>query len=102
MNACCNAAITPGTWARRIREVFAWGLPGTMLALVPKCPACLAAYVALWTGFGLSLGAARYLRWAMMLISVVALLFLIIKRLNRIRGLFNHAKTETEPCTTRS
>jgi hypothetical protein len=85
MSACCDGrkvAKTP-TWVRRCREVGAWALPTTMLALMPKCPACLAAYVALWTGLGLSLGAATYLRTALLVLCVVSLLYLILKRLGR-------------------
>ncbi len=65
MSACCDAANyrkTP-TRLRRAREVFAWALPSAILVLVPKCPACLAAHVTLWTGLGLSLATATYLRW---------------------------------------
>ena len=60
MNACCDAASdrkTP-TWLRRFREILAWVLPSAILVLVPKCPVCLAAYVVLWTGLGLSLSTA--------------------------------------------
>jgi len=98
MSACCHAARdrkTP-TWARRIREMFAWVLPRALLVLVPKCPACLAAYVALWTGLGLSLSTATYLRWALLFLCVASVLFLIVKRLNRIGVLLSHFKQETE------
>ncbi len=65
MSACCEAASdrkTP-TWVRRVREIFAWVCPSAILVLLPKCPACLAAYVTLWTGLGLSLSTTAYLRW---------------------------------------
>jgi hypothetical protein len=86
MSACCQAASNPKTptWGRRVREVFAWVLPSALLALVPKCPACLAAYVALWTGLGLSISTATWLRWALLLVCVASLIFLLVKRLARI------------------
>jgi hypothetical protein len=85
MSTCCGAGAgkKPPTWRRRTREISAWILPSAVLALVPKCPACLAAYVTLWTGLGLSLSAATYLRWALLFLCVATLLFLIVKRLNR-------------------
>lgn len=98
MSACCHAASdrkTP-TWVRRIREMFAWVLPGALLVLVPKCPACLAAYVALWTGVGLSLTTATYLRWALLFLCVASVLFLIVQRLDRVAVLFSHSKQETK------
>ena len=103
MSACCPAAgagkapIRP----RRVREIFAWALPSAILVLVPKCPLCLAAYVALWTGIGLSFTAATYLRWALLSLCIAALLFLIAKRLNCIGAIFSYFKKENQPCNTR-
>jgi hypothetical protein len=88
MSACCNAARTP-TWVRRVREILAWVLPSVALVLVPKCPACLAAHVALWTGLGLSFSTATYLRWALLLACVASLLLLIAKRLSRRGAIFS-------------
>jgi hypothetical protein len=82
MSACCDAAGgRPPTWARSVREIFAWVLPSAMLVLVPKCPACLAAHVTLWTGVGLSFSTATYLRWFLLLLCVASLLLLVAKRL---------------------
>ena len=40
------------------------------LALMPKCPACIAAYLALGTGVGISLSAAAHLRTAFMVAGI--------------------------------
>lgn len=45
------------------------------LALIPKCPACLAGYVALATGIGLSVPAATHLRTVLLTLSVSLLGF---------------------------
>jgi hypothetical protein len=50
---------------RVARRHFAWAkcsLPTLILALLPKCPACFAAYIALGTGISLSVAAASILR----------------------------------------
>ncbi|HVC92397.1 MAG TPA: hypothetical protein VND64_01840 [Pirellulales bacterium] len=52
-------------------------------ALMPKCPVCLAAYVALWTGLGLSLAEATCLRWSFLCLSGVLLFYLALKRKRR-------------------
>jgi hypothetical protein len=103
MSACCDAARDQKTltWARRVRVVFAWVLPSAILVLVPKCPACLAAHVMLWTGLGLSLSTATYLRWLLLYLCVASLLFLIVKRLHRMRAIFSYFKKETEQCNTK-
>jgi hypothetical protein len=104
MNAGCDASSdrNMATWVRRVREVSAWVLPSAGLVLMPKCPACLVAYVALWTGLGLSLTLASYLRWGLLFLCVTALLFLIVQRLDRTGGIFSYFKKETESCNTKS
>jgi hypothetical protein len=43
-----------------------WLVPGALLALMPKCPVCLAGYLALATGVGVSLPVAQALRFTLM------------------------------------
>jgi hypothetical protein len=102
MSACCDAGNDRKTTrGRRVREIFAWALPSAILVLVPKCPVCLVAYVTFWTGLGLSLSTATYLRWVLLFLCVASLLFLIVERLDRIGAIFSYFKKETEQCNTK-
>ncbi|WP_165224826.1 hypothetical protein [Aquisphaera insulae] len=94
MSECCvvagdRKAPTP---ARRARGVIAWAVPGAILVSVPKCPACLAAHVALWTGLGLSLPAAAFLRGGLLILCVATWLYLILGRLLRIGADSRHLR----------
>jgi hypothetical protein len=54
MKTCCRQI--------KARRLAGWLLPGGLLVLMPKCPVCLAAYVAIFTGAGLSMAVAQGLR----------------------------------------
>jgi hypothetical protein len=49
----------------------------------------------LWTGLGLSLSTATYLRWALLSLCVASFLFLIVERRNRIGAIVSYFKKET-------
>jgi hypothetical protein len=58
-----------------------WGvLPGILLVLIPKCPVCMAAYVAIGTGISLSMPVATYLRLFLIILCVLPLTWIVIKR----------------------
>ena len=79
----------PPSFLRRSLDLTAKVIPVAILAVLPKCPACLAAYVALGTGIGLSLTAATYLRLSLIVACVASLIFFVAKmirpKLSRLR-----------------
>lgn len=80
-----RAQSRPARWARRGLSALEWLTPAVTLALLPKCPLCVAAYVAMFTSVGISLSAATYLRSSLSGLCVVSLAYLSIRALLRLR-----------------
>jgi hypothetical protein len=72
----------PGFW-RRLGGGLRWLTPGAGLLLVPKCPACLAGYIALSTGVGVTLPVAKALRIVLLVACVGCLAWLAGNALRR-------------------
>ena len=68
------------TFARRVGEFARWLVPAAGLALIPKCPACLAAYLAVGTGVGVSVPTATYLRMILLVTFGASLSYLAVRR----------------------
>jgi hypothetical protein len=85
--SCCqqnsNTAVA-GRWsARAVGRAAGWIVPGVVLAAMPKCPLCLAAYVAIFTGYGISLAAACFAWWFVIIGCIAALLYLVLRFVRR-------------------
>jgi hypothetical protein len=80
---CCKNSRSRA-FGRRCVDVFTWFIPGAILAILPKCPMCLAAYVAVWTGIGLSLSVATQLRALLLTLSVGLILFMVARNTRHI------------------
>ena len=61
MRAASGGPHTPSL-PRRGAKAAGWVLPSAVMVLMPKCPMCVAAYVAMVSGVGISMTAAAELR----------------------------------------
>jgi len=75
---CCKVA-------RRSGEIAGWIVPSAILALLPKCPVCLAAYLMMATGISISVAAAVSLRAFLVLVCVSSLVLLGRRYIRNLR-----------------
>ena len=69
---CCQGEGRSRRLARRLSGAAASILPGAVLVLLPKCPLCLAAWLTVATGFGISAAAAARVRGLIVVFCVAA------------------------------
>ncbi len=65
------------------RKFLAVLVPGLLWTLIPKCPACLAAYIALATGLSVSVSVASHLRYVLIAIFLVTVSVLAWSQMRR-------------------
>jgi len=108
MNASCCCQRKPRTgddareqknWLGRVKEIARWILPSALLALMPKCPLCLAAYVALCTGFTMSGSSAHVLMRTLTAVCIGTLALCVVRRVagwRQSKQTFNLQLTPTQ------
>jgi hypothetical protein len=68
----------------RRMNMTGWLVPSAVLVLMPKCPACLAAYIAMATGLGISLPTAANVRSMLIALCIASLCWLAIRTMHRV------------------
>lgn len=86
--SCCGVQ-TPrrfrrGVLVRRGRDAVGVTVPAVVFVLIPKCPACLAAYIAVWTGLGVSVTGATYVRMGLLALCVASAVFWLVVVARRV------------------
>lgn len=81
---CCEsdrAGAAKGWQARRsVLGIAGWLVPGTVLAIMPECPMCMAAYIAIGTGLALPVPTAASMRTTLVASCAASLAYLVARR----------------------
>lgn len=78
---CCEAQASQTARKKWWRGASGCAGSGILLALLPKCPLCLAAYLGLWMGTGWAMSLAHWTRpllFAVLAISIASLSYRFI------------------------
>jgi hypothetical protein len=81
---CCDRGVDSVKIARFSLRSAGWIVPTAILAVMPKCPVCIAAYVTLLTGVGISLTAAAYFRVFLLMFCVGLLVYVAARSIRCI------------------
>ena len=84
--------------ARRLSGAAASILPGAVLVLLPKCPLCLAAWLALVTGTGVSAAAVARVRGLVVIFWLAAVALAAARKIrNRAFGFRRPVQSQNDP-----
>ena len=80
---CCLGEPASRRPARRLSRAAATVLPSALLAILPKCPLCLAAWLTAVTGVGFTSGGAAWVRAMLVVFAVTAVVLVLHNALGR-------------------
>ncbi|HTD97496.1 MAG TPA: hypothetical protein VK627_11210 [Edaphobacter sp.] len=87
-HGCCVDGVPRSrSLVRRGANASGWVVPGAILVLMPKCPACVVAYIAIATGAGISFSAAAQMRMAVLGVCVAVLVVLAVRLMRSARDI---------------
>jgi hypothetical protein len=66
---------------RRAWRFVQWLFPAAVLVLIPKCPMCVVADVALLTGMGISMSTGRWLQIGMWAVLAMSVTWLVVRQM---------------------
>lgn len=69
--------------ARRGLDVAGHVVPAAVLVLLPKCPACIVAWLAVGTGIGVTMSTAAYLRTLLLVVCAACLVYMAARHVVR-------------------
>lgn len=75
----------PHSCKRRLVDRAGKVFPAFVIVMLPKCPACLAAYITVATGIGVSLTAATYIRSFLLVVCVLTLCYFAVVTMRQLR-----------------
>ena len=81
---CCTGEGPSRPLARRLSGAAASVLPGAVLVLLPKCPLCLAAWLTVATGIGISAAAVAWVRGLIVVFWVAAVALVVAWKIRHL------------------
>jgi hypothetical protein len=84
LSCCKDRSCCPETSKRRVTKITGLLFSSVMLILMPKCPVCMAAYVAFITGISVSTAVASHLRLGWFAVCLSLLVSLVVQGLCRL------------------
>lgn len=82
-HAACHCSL--GKKLRAVKNSARWIIPGVVLALLPKCPLCLAAWLSLALGIGISSSAASVLHATLLSLCLFFCILFLIRHICLLR-----------------